>query len=79
MIGRLYNDDDKNKSVEDKILFFLKRYMEDYELHKPMITFTPEVVEVNIKDYSEDIIISGIKIRPSKYVMKNCFFIGCDE
>lgn len=75
MIGRLYYDNDKNKSLEDKI----KDCIALYKNANGKFAMSPEIVEINHLLYSEDIIISGIKIRPSKLVMKNCFFVGWDE
>lgn len=71
MIGRLYYDN-SDKKIDDKITSFIADFVGKSGV-------SPSIVEISPKVYTEDIIVPGIKVRPSKLVMKNYFFVGWEE
>ena len=68
-IGMLWLDDDKNRSVDEKICKAAAYYLEKYEQ-------VPDLCLVNRKMLAEERRVGAILVKPAQYVLVNHFWLG---
>lgn len=71
-VGMLWLDDDKNRSIEDKIKRAADYYRKKYGR-------APELCLVNVRVLTEDRKIGSIQVQPAKNVLPHHFWLGMRE